>query len=147
MDHYRHCFRLQAPIERVATYHRDTRILKELSPPPIFISLNHIEPLGEGSISDFTMWLGPLPIRWVAKHSQVDPLHGFIDTQEQGPFEYWIHHHQFITVDGGQTEVIDEIHALPGKGIYRGLISRFMWLGLPLLFAYRAWRTRQAVEA
>jgi hypothetical protein len=44
------------------------------------------------------------------------------------------------------TEVKDHIQARPGKGFPRGLVSRFMWLNLPILFAYRAWRTKQAVE-
>jgi hypothetical protein len=44
-----------------------------------------MEPLAEGSISDFTLWFGPLPIRWTARHSHIDPLHGFTDTQVRGP--------------------------------------------------------------
>ena len=146
MKHYQHHFHLRASIERVAAYHQDTRTLKQLSPPPIFVSLNHVEPIAEGSISDFTMWLGPLPVRWVAVHSQVDPIKGFTDTQRHGPFEHWEHRHIFRSVDADHTEVIDEIRVIPGKGIYRWLISHFMWLGLPVLFAYREWRTRRAVE-
>ena len=52
-------FELEAPLEAVAAFHQDTRVLKKLTPPPIFVQLHQVEPLGEGSRSTFTMWFGP----------------------------------------------------------------------------------------
>jgi ligand-binding SRPBCC domain-containing protein len=86
------------------------------------------------------MWLGPLPIRWTAVHSQLSSQ-GFMDTQQRGPFKSWRHRHTFQQLNAWTTGVIDEIEAEPGS-----LISRFMWLNLPILFAYRAWRTRRALR-
>jgi ligand-binding SRPBCC domain-containing protein len=146
MRHYQHAFQVDAPIERVADFHSDTMTLKLLTPPPLFVQFNNIQPLAEGSIADFTMWFGPLPINWVALHSEVDPMQGFTDTQVKGPFETWIHRHSFRRLDQARCEVKDEIQAEPGDGIFRGILSRLMWLNLPLLFAYREWQTRRAVE-
>jgi ligand-binding SRPBCC domain-containing protein len=87
------------------------------------------------------MWFGPIPIRWRAVHSNVDPNRGFTDTQTAGPFADWQHRHTFTALDENTTLVEDHIQAQPG-----GLVSRVMWLTLPILFAYRAWRTRRAVE-
>jgi len=147
MKKYSHQFTVQAPIEAVAKFHQDSRALKQLTPPPLFVSFRKIEPLAEGSTADFTMWLGPLPIHWVAVHSEVDPLNGFTDTQATGPFDTWIHHHKFESLDESTTKVMDQIQASPSNHIFWGIVSRFMWLTLPILFAYRAHATRRALES
>jgi ligand-binding SRPBCC domain-containing protein len=146
MRNYLHRFSVQAPIEAVAAFHQDSWALKQLTPPPLFVKFNQVEPLAEGSVADFTMWLGPLPIRWVARHSEVDPQQGFTDTQTRGPFEVWIHRHRFESLDENTTEVIDHIQAKPGNHPLWGIVSRAMWLSLPLLFAYRTRQTRKALE-
>ena len=68
-------FTIEAPLADVAAFHNDTRVLKRLTPPPILVQLHTFEPLGQVSIAEFTLWLGPLPGRWVAVQSQVDPVH------------------------------------------------------------------------
>lgn len=146
MRHYHHRFQVAAPIERVATFHKDTRALKILTPPPLIVSFNYLQPLAEDSIADFTLWFGPLPIRWVAKHSEVIFPQGFVDTQVRGPFANWIHRHTFVEVDSGTTEIIDQIQAQPSGNLFWGIVSRLMWLNLPILFTYRAWQTRHIVE-
>jgi ligand-binding SRPBCC domain-containing protein len=138
---YRHVFTVRADLDEVAGFHHDTRALKLLTPPPVFVQFHDIQPLAEGSTADFTMWLGPLPVKWRAVHSEVAPLSGFVDTQQSGPFQSWVHRHSFRSIEPGASEVSDEITAVPG-----GLISHFMWLNLPVLFAYRRWATRRAVE-
>ena len=40
----------------------------------------------EGSISEFTLCMGPVPIRWRAIHSDIGPK-GFTDIQEIGPIK------------------------------------------------------------
>lgn len=146
MKQYSHRFNVQASLDSVADFHRDSRALKQLTPPPLFLSFNKIEPQAEGSVVDFTMWLGPLPIRWVSTHSDVDPVHGFTDTQTTGPFEVWVHRHSFERVDDNTTRVIDQVRAKPSRHFFWGIISRFMWLTLPILFAYRSRQTRKALE-
>ena len=46
-----------------------------------------LEPLGNGSVSEFTLWMGPLPVHWIAIHKDVDPMRGFQDNQLSGPFD------------------------------------------------------------
>jgi ligand-binding SRPBCC domain-containing protein len=137
---YTHRFTVNAPLAAVAAFHRDSRALRQLTPPPMWVQFHQVDPLAEGSIADFTMWLGPLPVRWTAVHTQVSP-HGFTDTQQRGPFKAWRHRHTFQELNEWTTGIIDEIEAEPGN-----LISRFMWLTLPILFAFRGWRTRRALR-
>ncbi len=138
---YRHSFTVKAPLAAVAEFHKDSRALRQLTPPPLIVQFNKVEPLAEGSVADFTMWAGPIPIRWTAVHSQVTEENGFIDTQNRGPFRTWRHHHQFRALDEHTTEVVDEIEAE-----YGSVISRLMWSNLGMLFAYRAHRTKALLE-
>jgi ligand-binding SRPBCC domain-containing protein len=145
MRQFTHRFLVRSPLERVAAFHRDTRALKQLTPPPIFVTFNQLQQLEEGSVADFNMWFGPFPVRWVALHSQVGST-GFTDTQTVGPFQQWVHRHSFEPVDEYTTEIVDNIQAQVSTHVFWGLVSQLMWLNLPVLFTYRAWRTKRALE-
>lgn len=139
-------FTVNAPLTAVADFHHDTRILKKLSPPPIFVQIHRFEPLGEGSEAEFTLWFGPLPLRWLAIHSNVS-RHGFTDTQARGPLEHWQHTHRFTAVSPHQTEVQEHIEYRhkPGLG---GLLTRLLFNkpGLWGLFTARKLLTRWYVR-
>lgn len=140
-------FTVPAPLSRVSAFHQDTRALRRLTPPPIRVQLQHVEPLAEGSRSDFTLWFGPLPVRWQAFHSGVDPLHGFTDTQRRGPMRYWKHTHRYSAFNDQVTQVLEQIEYSHHPG-WRGLLSRALFnpLTLRLLFAYRRLATRAALR-
>jgi ligand-binding SRPBCC domain-containing protein len=146
MERYTHQTYVQATLERTANFHHDPRVLKFLTPPPILVQILQAEPLAENSMVDFILWLGPMPVRWKAVHTEVDLTHGFTDIQVEGPFQTWRHRHTFKELDANSTLVTDEIWAEYGKNIWSSLISRIMWLNLPVLFAYRAWATKRIVE-
>ena len=141
---YQHQFEVASSITRVAEFHLDARTLGLLTPPPVIVKFHMVQPLKEGSVVDFTLWLGPIPVRWVGVHHDIDPLTGFTDSMMKGPFEAWVHQHQFVALDPNRTRVIDTIKALPSPHPFWGLVSSFMWYTLPLLFAYRSWRTKSA---
>jgi ligand-binding SRPBCC domain-containing protein len=144
---YRHTFRVRAPLADVAEFHRRSEGLGAITPPPIILRLHNVpEFVKEGDSMDFTMWLGPLPLRWLARIEDVS-LNGFTDRQLRGPFEQWMHRHEFVAVDEKTTRVVDEINASLRKHPLWGLVGLGMWLGLPLLFAYRGWRTRRLLES
>lgn len=135
-------FKVAAPVTAVSAFHHDTRILKKLSPPPIFVQIHHFEPLGEGSEAAFTLWFGPLPIRWLAIHSNVSE-HGFTDTQKRGPMRAWAHTHRFIALSPAETEVHEHIKYAHLSG-WRGLLTRILFnkAGLYGLFTARKLLTR-----
>ena len=143
---FRRSFMVNAPLEDVASFHNNMGALNKLTPFPIIVQLKHIEPIGEGSKAAFNIWFGPVPVRWLARHHNYDPISGFTDTQDEGPFSLWVHQHSFLKVDGQTTKVIDEITSQYGKSLFSGLVSRMMWLTLPILFAFRAWQTKRLVE-
>ena len=143
MPTFTYSFTVDAPLEAVTDFHRETRALKQLNPPAIIVQLHRADPMAEGSISEFTLWLGPIPIRWRAVHSQVGPQ-GFRDTQENGPMASWQHTHRFEPIEAEKTRIQEQVEFSHHKGI-RGLFPRLLFnkTGLLFLFHYRKWATRR----
>ena len=139
-------FMVKAPYEAVAFFHHNTNALRRLTPPPVFVQLHRVEPLAENSRSEFTLWFGPLPVRWQAVHSQVGP-HGFTDRQARGPMKFWEHRHQWQAVDERTTMMDEQIQYEHHSGL-RGLFSRLLFAPplLRLMLTYRKWVIRRAVE-
>ena len=146
MPTFRHSFIVDAPLDAVRAFHGDTAALRLLSPPGTFVRLHAIEPLAEGSVSRFTLWLGPLPVPWTAVHRDVGER-GFTDVQAAGPAASWAHTHSFVPLGDGRTRVDDSIEFAHKPGL-AGLLTRvlFSWPNLRFLFAWRAFATRRAVR-
>ena len=139
-------FLVRAEPRAVIDYHRNTQILKRLTPLPIIVQFQRVEPVSEGSRALFTLWFGPIPVKWDARHHNLLPEAGFTDTQDSGPFKSWVHDHRFFRFSTEQTAVQDYIRFQYGETGFSWLISRFMGLTLPILFAYRLWRTKRDLE-
>jgi ligand-binding SRPBCC domain-containing protein len=146
MPTFHYEFNVPAPASAVRAFHQDTRVLPRLSPPPIFVQLHAFEPLAEGSIAAFTMWFGPLPVRWQAVHRDVGEQ-GFRDEQVIGPLHSWRHHHRFLAAGPQQTRIVEEID-YEHKAGWRGWLTRLVFNrpGLVLLFTYRQLVTRLALQ-
>lgn len=143
---FQHRFQVNAPLDQVVEFHSRSASMAAITPPPIIVKVHHAPPvLADGDEMDFTMWLGPLPLRWLAR-IEATPQEGFIDRQIKGPFAEWVHHHKFVRVDDQTTVILDEINLRLRCHLFWGVIGLGMGLGLPLLFAYRQWKTRRILE-
>ena len=138
---------LPATVDAVMRFHQDPGALARLTPPPIIMQLHRDErrSLTAGEL-EFTLWFGPIPIRWLARHEPGPTPHSFADSQVKGPLAYWRHEHIFAEVEGG-VQLTDRIELAHRRGL-PGILTRLAFDGLPLrlLFAYRHWRTRRALR-
>jgi len=143
---YRHAFTVRAPVEQVRAFHARPEALAAITPPPIRLQL-HQAPgsIESGDRIRFTLWFGPLPVHWAARVENVTPL-GFADALEAGPFRGWVHRHGFRALGPRLTEVRDEIEIGLRPHLLWGPFGLGMVLGLPVLFAFRGWRTRRLLE-
>lgn len=138
-------FSVQAPLDLVRDFHARSTSMAAITPPPIVVQMHAApERLEEGDRMRFTLWLGPLPMRWTACIEQVSPQ-GFVDRQIEGPFETWEHTHHFEQA-GEATRVNDTVVYRSKRHLLWGIVGRLMGAGLPLLFKYRAWRTKALLE-
>lgn len=139
-------FTVDAPLSAVSEFHHDTSALKRLTPPPTIVQLRDIQPLAEGSVSKFTLWVGPLPLHWTAEHRDVSQ-NGFTDVQTSGPARQWEHTHTFVAVSDTVTEVREHIEYEHKNGFW-GLVTRFLFAkpNLLVMFMYRKWVTQRALK-
>lgn len=140
---YKHKFVVDAPIAAVRDFHTQSASMGAITPPPIIVRVHQAPAiLEDGDQMDFTMWLGPLPIRWLAEIEKKQP-DSFIDRQVKGPFSLWEHQHTFVAVDENRTEVHDEVTAALSSNWFWRTLGWGMWLNMPILFAFRAWKTNR----
>ena len=135
-------FTVLATLDAVRGFHHDTSALKKLTPPPPIVRLHHVESLGEGSVSEFTLWVGPLPLRWKAVHRNVSE-NGFTDIQVDGPAAKWEHTHTFTSINSGKTEIKEHVEFQHKRGFW-GIVTRIIFAtpNLWFMFTYRKLATR-----
>ena len=126
---YCHHFLVDASLARVADFHGRAASMAAITPPPIVVRM-HTAPavLAEGNEIEFTMWLGPLPVHWLARIELLS-LTGFTDRRLHGPFAEWVHRHTFVAVDEHTTDVLDEItsRAETASVVVAGWIGNAAW--------------------
>jgi len=134
-------FLVSAILESVKAFREDTNVHKILNPPFMPVHLHRFDPMADGSITDFILWVGPLPVRWRAVHSRID-THGFTDIQESSPLAFWRQTHHFEIIDESRTRIHEHINYEYKPG-WRGMFPRIMCsrLGLVALFKCRKWIT------
>ena len=144
---FEHRSTFKATPQAMFDFHAAPGAFAKLTPPPIFIQVlkNSIRELTSGEV-DFRMWLGPIPIHWIARHEAGPIPTSFAEQQILGPLAYWRHEHIFQPVPNG-VELIDRITFAHKPGL-TGLFTRLMFGSLPLrmLFIYRHFRTRLALR-
>lgn len=142
---FEHRFEVDAPLEAVRAFHGSPEALRVLSPPGTFLRLKQFGPLEEGMVAAFRLWLGPVPIDWVARHEEVS-ADGFTDVMVEGPLARWAHRHAFEALGAERSAVLDRITYAHPAGV-AGAWTRLAFgrPALASLFAYRAWATRRAV--
>jgi uncharacterized protein (TIGR01777 family) len=87
---------------------------------------------------------GPLALRWVAEHYDVEPGRQFCDRQVQGPFAHWEHTHRFEPTDEGGCRLIDHIeYEAPAGGLGAAVAPYLLEPELRRQFAYRHRVTRR----
>lgn len=129
---------IDAPVEVVWSFHERSDVLDLLTPPwqPIQV-VRREGGLEVGAISDVRIFVGPIPLRWLAVHTEYNQYHLFTDEQREGPFECWKHRHQF-TAENHKTLLTDDIDfSLPGGFLSDFFASWLIMMQLDQIFRYR----------
>jgi ligand-binding SRPBCC domain-containing protein len=138
---------INATVETVWKFHERKDILDILTPPwqPVKV-IKREGGLGVNAITEFRIFLGLIPVKWVAVHIECEEYKFFVDTQTEGPLKSWSHRHEFKP-ENGQTRLTDTIkYELPG-----GLLAEFLlgwWVNSRLqeMFRYRHQITKKNCE-
>lgn len=137
---------IKTTMAKMIAFHQDREALAILTPPPIFVQTHRDDRTAfDAGELEFTLWFGPLPLRWIARHEAGPTETSFADRMVSGPMAYWHHEHIFHEVEGG-VELTDRVTLAHQPGL-QGFFTRLMFDGLPLrlLFFYRHLRTRMSI--
>ena len=139
---------VKTTIQDMIDFHNGPDVFQQLSPPLVFVQIHEDNrtSLTEGDLK-FTLWMGIIPVRWHARHQPGPSEHSFADLMLSGPMAYWLHEHTFEVVEGG-VKLTDRVTYAHQSGLW-GLYTRlaFSRIALQMLFLYRHFRTRRAVES
>ncbi|MEG3436116.1 SRPBCC family protein [Pannus brasiliensis CCIBt3594] len=138
---------INAPIEKVWQFHEREDILQILTPPwqPVEI-VRREGGLEVGAVSEFRIWIGVIPVTWIARHIECEPYHVFVDRQESGPLHSWIHRHEFRS-ESEKTRLTDSIeYAVTDNESVNSLLNGWVNARLTDMFRYRHRVTEQALE-
>ena len=100
---------MKTSLERMTDFHAQPEALRKLTPPPIFMQVHRDDRTSntEGDL-EFTLWFGPVPVRWHVQHEPGPTEHSFADRMLKGPVAYWRHEHIFEPVAEG-VALIDRL--------------------------------------
>jgi ligand-binding SRPBCC domain-containing protein len=114
---------LPLSLDAVFAFFADAGNLESLTPPWLRFRILTPRPIEmkPGTLIDYRIRWGIIPIRWTTRIIDWNPPHGFSDEQIKGPYKLWHHTHRFESVPGG-TRMTDVVrYALP-----LGFIGRWM---------------------
>ncbi len=141
--------RVERPLHVVFAFHRSpANLARLLGEWPGFGLLAHEQEVAEGSET----WIqqrvaGMLPVAMGFLHTTYDPPRRFEETMIHGPFEVFVHSHEFVDA-GVATIVRDRVRlTLPWWYGGRWMSRKVPALWLDEFFAFRHRRLAELVEA
>jgi len=145
MPRFQFSSKIDASVESVFGFHERPDALELLTPPWQRIEvMRRTGGLEAGAEVEFRLLIGPLRLRWIARHTAYEKNRRFVDEQIEGPFRRWVHSHAFVTEDGG-ARLTDRIEfSLPGGWMADLLFGWLVRAQLRRLFDYRHRITRQS---
>lgn len=142
--------RIDAPVEKVFSFHLDTRNAPAISPDgATFLAIDGDFPVREGSVVELRVRQAPIPFAqtWRVRIGPIVENALVVDTAERSPFAEWRHEHRFEATPSGGTLMTDHIvYRLPfgplGRVVDRLLARR----QLARMFEERHAKTRALME-
>lgn len=129
---------LDTPIDEAFKFFSQAANLGLITPASMRFQIQGSLPdMTKGTLLNYQLRVGPVPIRWRTRIADWDPPQGFIDLQESGPYRCWWHEHTF-SAEGNRTVMEDHVYYAAPFGVLGRLANR--WLVAPKLrqiFGYR----------
>ena len=115
---------IDAPADEVFAWHAHPDALTRLIPPWERVRVESVEgdPLAVGTTVTLKL---PLGLRWVARHTALEPGRMFRDEMIRGPFRRWVHTHRFEPEGERKCRLVDEVEcSFFGEWLLAGLVRR-----------------------
>jgi hypothetical protein len=138
--------RMPVPATELFAWHTREGAFERLTPP--WESVEVVERTGEGIREGarvvVRMKIGPVPQRFVARHTKYIEGSLFQDTMESGPFSRWVHTHRMWPEPPSSSVLEDEVeYVLPLGALGRGAGGGIARNRLKRVFSFRHLVTRE----
>jgi uncharacterized protein len=130
---------VNAPVDQTFAFFSKAENLGLLTPAAMKFAIDGIAPAMEtGSVIDYQIALGPVPVRWRTRIAGWESGRSFVDIQEEGPYKHWRHRHAFQE-EGARTVMDDQVLYTPPFGPL-GRIAHWLFIAPALrrIFQYRS---------
>ncbi|HUN58413.1 MAG TPA: TIGR01777 family oxidoreductase [Candidatus Binataceae bacterium] len=131
--------RVEAPLEEVFHFFAQPQNLGVMTPAAMQFRIISTLPdeIRAGLRIEYSLQLGPIPLRWRTHIEEWQPPHLFVDSQESGPYRSWWHEHHF-RADGNATVMEDRVYYAPPLGPL-GMVANAVIVAPALgdIFTYR----------
>src|SRR5215831_7950202 len=129
---------IAAPIDDVFGFFSDPRNLALLTPPSMrFAIVDDVPVLRLDARIRYRIRIGGIRVNWLTRIVRWDPVRGFVDVQESGPYAFWWHEHVFRE-DDASTVMEDRVYYTPPFGVVgRAANWVFVAPSLRRIFRYR----------
>ena len=150
MRTFRQSFIVNSPLERVWHFYIDVSHLETITPKEIELKI--ISTTNQNMVQGQEILVSGKIFEKIRRrmkwHSKITFLktHEYIDEMLSGPFKKWRHLHRFYSIDGKQTEVIDEVDFELPYGILGKLFEGYAYKQLKNTFEYRKIATVKTLE-
>jgi ligand-binding SRPBCC domain-containing protein len=136
---------LPASPERVFAFFADAANLERMTPPWLGFRIRTPLPIEmkAGASIDYSIRLGPVPVRWRTRIAVWEPEKRFVDIQERGPYARWVHTHEFTPMGGGVLMADRVSYALPLGPLGELAHAGFVRALLARIFDHRFARARE----
>jgi ligand-binding SRPBCC domain-containing protein len=148
---FRHSFIVKSPIQRVWDFYTDVKHLETITPKEIDLKI--INATNQKIVQGQEIWVSGKIIAKIIRrrmtwHSKITFLkaYEYVDEMLAGQFNKWRHLHKFRSIDGKQTEIIDEIEFELPYGILGKLFEGYAYKQLHNIFEYRKIATVKELE-
>jgi ligand-binding SRPBCC domain-containing protein len=147
---FRQSFIVKSPIEKVWHFYTDVKHLETTTPKEI--ELKVISTTHQNIVQGQEIWVSGKIFKKIRRrmkwHSKITFLKAneYIDEMLSGPFKKWRHLHRFGSIEGKQTEIIDEVDFELPYGILGKVFEGYAYKQLQNIFEYRKKATVKALE-
>jgi ligand-binding SRPBCC domain-containing protein len=147
---FRQSFIVKSPIEKVWHFYTDVKHLETITPKEIELKI--ISTTHQNIVQGQEIWVSGKIFKKIRRrmkwHSKITSLKAneYIDEMLSGPFKKWRHLHRFGTIEGKQTEIIDEVDFELPYGILGKVFEGYAYKQLQNIFEYRKKATVKALE-
>ncbi|MBI3735719.1 SRPBCC family protein [Candidatus Sumerlaeota bacterium] len=128
------------PLSEVFGFFARPENLARLTPPRLQFRMLTPSPIAmkEGAILDYSIRLLGVRMHWRTRIAAYDPPRRFQDEQLRGPYQFWMHTHEFEEIRGG-VQMTDKVEYAVPLGPVGSLVHRlYVRRNLEAIFNFRS---------